>query len=151
MPCQLCQIYRFTQQKEKPYYCISSNNSRGQLFLFLYKKWVIIRGRRSVLLDHIALQLDREEIKGREDGKRLRGATIQGRRLIKGPLLLSYYSRKYSIFIQWPLFSYLQKKNQLEYWTMVHVGTVYLHGKLYIFPSPKLTFSLTSHLGQNVG
>ena len=40
----------------------------------------------SVLLDHIALQLDREGIKGREDGEKSagEGAIIRGRRLIKG-------------------------------------------------------------------
>ena len=42
----------------------------------------------SVLLDHIALQLDMEGMKGREDGKRGKeGTIIRGRRLIEGRLL----------------------------------------------------------------
>ena len=41
----------------------------------------------SVLLNLIAFQLDREEIKGREDGERGGGgAIIQGRRVIEGGL-----------------------------------------------------------------
>ena len=42
----------------------------------------------SVLLDQIALQLDRERVlKEREDGERGGGAIIRGRRLMEGRLL----------------------------------------------------------------
>ena len=58
---------------EKKYYCISSNNSRGRLFLFLHEKGAIIRGK----------------------------AIIQGRRLFqifltrgRAPYILFYYTKQ---------------------------------------------------------
>ena len=76
-------------------YHISSNNSRGRLFLFSHKKEAMIvsnithwksnkltelqslNRHRSVLLNLIALQLDRGGDKGREDCERGgRGAII---------------------------------------------------------------------------
>ena len=64
-----------------------------------------------VLLDHIALQLDREGIKGREDGERGRGwgyskeamnlnISVKGGRLIEGGDLSrdACYLRKYGTY-----------------------------------------------------
>ena len=42
-------------------------------------------------------------------------------------------------------------KNLYEDMPMFMTGSIKVSGKLPICPSPKLTLTLTSHLGQNVG
>ena len=65
-------------------YRISSNNSRGLLFvsLFVRQKGAIIQSslnrHRSVLLDQIPLQLDRDGIKEKENGERVGGRLFEG-------------------------------------------------------------------------
>ena len=41
--------------------------------------------------------------------------------------------------------------NKVEHGLMIHLGSLYVSGKLPTYPFPKPTLTLTSHLGKNVG
>ena len=41
--------------------------------------------------------------------------------------------------------------NKVEHGLKIHLGSLYVSGKLPTYPFPKATLTLTSHLGKNVG